>query len=193
MSGRPLAVLEAPLRVPNARQRVGDALWLYVSLVASSNPRGLVVRRADLLADSLSINEQLLNEWLVKLADTRLIEIQSPSPYLVIRLRFWPGASANRPEDGDPHREVPVGSAAAAAAEAATSKREDGGAGEGGALLRDAIAVIGAADPDEVARLVSAHPESVVLQALSRVEATPGTQIRKSKLALFRYLLGKLS
>ena len=76
---------------------------------------------------------------------------------------------------------------------AASSKQEDGGAGEGEALLREVVSALGEANTDEIRQLMGRFPAGIVREALRRVESTPPAQIRKSRLALFRYLLGKLS
>lgn len=194
-----LRVIEAPLRVPEARVQLGDALWLYVLLASIASYRGLVCRRPHRLAQDIGADEQQLAEWLDRLSKVELIEVQTPAPFLVIKLRAWSGSepseSEKTPDSGHPgsdaHIDVPVSSNAAAAA--ALSKREDGGQGEGEALLREVLAALDEADPVEFRQLLQQYPPDVVRRALRRVETTPPSQIRKSKTALFRYLLTKLS
>ena len=66
----------------------------------------------------------------------------------------------------------------------------DGGQGEGD--FRSAIrAVLPAADDAEIDRVLDRYPRAIIRKALERVNKTG--RIRKSKTALFRYLLCKLS
>jgi hypothetical protein len=55
------------------------------------------------------------------------------------------------------------------------------------------VSALDGADADEVRSLLAEFQKPVVLKALIRVKATPSSQIRKSKLALFRYLLAKFA
>jgi hypothetical protein len=52
--------------------------------------------------------------------------------------------------------------------------------------------VLGEEDVD-VRTLTRGIPHAIVRKALRRVRLTPASQIRKSRVALFRYLLAKLS
>ena len=109
-----------------------------------------------------------------------------------MKLNFWPGSdapksietSAGASESASSHKEVPVSSSKQAAA-----VLEDGGPGEGDRLVDEVARVVGGDDRDEIRQLVAAFPRLVVLRALVRVRTTPVHAIRKSKFALFRYLL----
>lgn len=198
LSDQARRVIEAPLRVTGGRVLVGDALWLYVTLASIANFRGIVCRRSDRLAEGLAIEESRLTEWLSRLETAGLVELQSGSPFLVIKLNPWsgspdPGATSG-PDSTRPaaslQSEVPVSSSVAAAA---SSNREDGGQGEGEALFAEVQAVLGDTDAAEFRDVHMQYAPAVVRQALRRVQTTPAAQIRKSKAALFRYLLAKLS
>ena len=193
--------LEAPLQVANARDRVGDALWLYLQFIVIANQRGLVMHRVGKLAERLAVPDDRVKGWISRLAESGLIEVLSPATYLVIKIRFWSGlisraTQESREKSSDSmqtHIEVPVSSSSAAAA-TFNQQAEDGGAGEGAeALLREALDELDGADPTEVRELLQQHPPDLVRRALVRVRGTPPFQIRKSKIALFRYLLTKLS
>jgi hypothetical protein len=191
-------IIEAPLHVPGGRVLVGDALWLYFMLASRANYRGVVCRQSDRLAEDLGLEEKQLAEWLDRLGNAGLIEVHAPKPYLVIKLLAWSDSEETErrkaPDlkpSGGTQMEVPVSSSNAAAA--ASSKQEDGGQGEGEALLHEVLAALDEADADEFRHLLRGRSPEVVRRALHRVQTTPPQQIRKSKAALFRYLLTKLS
>lgn len=195
-------VFEAPFRVPDARESVGDALWLYLRLALAANFRGIASRRLDRLAEESNASAVQIEASLSQLASVGLIEILSPAPFLVIKLRSWSGngfskrdeAPQNRSGGSTPAIDVPVRSSSAAAAPAINSNGEDGGQGEGEALLREIVEVLGHdADADEIRPLIQRLPVELVRRAIRRVQTTPDSEIRKSKLALFRYLLQKLA
>lgn len=194
------ALIGGLLAVPDFRANTGEAVWTYLALLKIANHRGVVCKRSEQVAAVLKTDEPTLLADLAKLSDLSLIRSLNPAPYLVIQLTMWPGKDAS-PEAPSPaaagprpvaHVEVPVSSEAAATASA--SQPEVGGQGEGGALLERVLAVLGSdADADEMREVVAAHEPELVRRALQRVEATPARQIRRSRTALFRYLLTKLT
>lgn len=192
----PLArrVVAAPLAVEDAVNRLGRSLWLHLYLVNVANHTGRACRNVEKVAADLKVGKEKIEKWLSRLVDTKLVDVISPSPFLVLKLRSWPGSEDEKPAsngESTPVRiDVPVSISNAAAA---SKQSEDGGAGEGGTLLREAMAVTEVAERNELAPLIERHSSMVVREALRRVKATPPSQIRKSKLALFRYLLAKLS
>ena len=194
------ALIGGLLAVPDFRSNVGDAVWTYLALLKAANYRGVVSKRSDQIAEMLKTDEPALIADLAKLSDLGLIRSLNPAPYLVIQLAMWPGKEEVPPpnvpvassETPAVRSEVPVSSAAAAAASA--SQQEVGGQGEGGALVDRVLAVLGPeADAVDMRDLVATYPVETVRRALTRVEATPARQIRRSKTALFRYLLTKLN
>ena len=155
--------------------------------------RVLVSERA-LLEECRATRDALVSA-LRTLEETRQIEILSPLPFLVLRLRSWssssnvralkmqPNSSSKREAQG----EVPVSSAAAA-----KQQREVGGAGEGEGLLDEVLAALGPeADRQEFRSILAGRHPSLIHRCLRRVQATK--HIRVSKPALFRSLLQKLS
>ena len=194
------ALIGGLLAVPEFRSNAGDAVWTYLALLKVANYSGVVSKRSDQVAAALKTDEPTLLADLAKLSDLGLIRSLNPAPYLVVQLAMWPGKEEVPPpnvpvassETPATHSEVPVSSAAAAAASA--SQPEDGGQGEGGELLDRVLAVLGPdADAEEMRETVGTYPAETVRRALQRVEATPARQIRRSKTALFRYLLTKLN
>lgn len=194
------ALIGGLLAVPEFRSNVGDAVWTYLALIKAANFNGVVSKRSEQVTPALMIDEPALLADLAKLTDLGLIRTLNPAPYLVIQLSLWPGKvdppRANTPAVSSEPRvaqaEVSVSSSAAAAASA--SQPEVGGQGEGGELLDRVLTVLGPeADAEEMRDLLGSHPEETVRRALQRVEATPARQIRRSRTALFRFLLTKLS
>lgn len=194
-------LVSAPLRIPLGVERIGRGLWLYLQLVALANRSGRICRTLDALGKDLGIEASAVSRWLDRLQESQLVEVESPAPYLVIRLRFWSGMEDRHGESGPAvsdqrhavHEVVPVGSSKQQPAASASSKLEDGGAGEGGSLLAEVLRVLGESDADEFQALLSEFPTTVILKALVRVKTTPESQIRKSKAALFRFLLAKFA
>ena len=191
------ALLERVVGIENGVSKLGRALWLYVILIIRAGDRGRVIRTTPHLAKDIGVSEDTLVTWLNRLRDAGLVEVQSPPPYLVTKLRFWPGRSSSRADMGPASSSksalrqgyVPVSSSKAAAA----AKREDGGVGEGETLLDQTIETLGSADREEIRALIENYPSELTRRALARVQNTPDAQIRKSREALFRYLLDRLS
>jgi hypothetical protein len=183
-------LLEAPLARTQGTSRIGTSLWLYLSLVLTASTQGIVVQSRARLADRLQVAEPEIDRWLTLLVGAKLVDVRSPSPYLVISLPFWPRNS----ELADSlHREVPVSSSYVRAATFIKKQQRDGGPGEGAELLAEARAILGESETAELEELFSHHPMHLIRRALHRVRLTPPDQIRKSKAALFRFLLAKFS
>jgi hypothetical protein len=195
------ALIGGLLALPEFRTTPGDSIWTYLALLNAANHRGVVCKRSDQIAVTLKTDEAMVLADLDKLSEVGLIRTLNPAPYLVIQLALWPGKSA-APDADVPiesgqqpvaHEEAPVSSGSAAAA-ASASPSEDGGRGEGDRLLDHVLAVLGSeADPGEMRDLLMDRAPEIVERALQRVESTPARQIRRSKTALFRFLLTKLT
>jgi len=181
-------VLEAPLAVAHGAERLGRALWLYLVLVLAANHRGIAIRSRDRLARELAVPEAAIDRWVDRLVDAKLIDLRSPSPFLVIQLRFW-----SRMQPSSAFLRGSAEAAAAASSKQIISKAGDRGQGEGEAIAAELRRVFGEADATELQPLVAGRPEAIVRQALERVNATPGWRIKKSRAALFRFLLKTLS
>ncbi len=197
------SVVEAPFLPKDGIQRIGRALWLYLHLLRIANHRGLALRTVERLGEELLLPKDTIEEWLRRLSRGKLVHLEAPPPFLVIKLPFWSGhgdpTNENRGQPSGSEAaalEVPVGSKQLPAA-AAFNQAGEGGAGEGEALVAEVARVLDGADADadadEIRALITEFPKPVVLKALIRVKTTPSAQIRKSKLALFRYLLAKFA
>jgi hypothetical protein len=189
-------VIEAPFASTDAIGRLGRSVWLYLHLVRVANEFGLAMRTVARLHEELVVPEAEVQDWLARLEKAKVIRIDSREPFLVIKLPFWSGtvparaASVAQPSgSGADALEVPV---SGKQQPAASSKQSgEGGLGEGGGLVAEISRVLDVIDHEEIRRTIAGVPNEVVLKALLRVKMTPTSQIRKSKLALFRYLLTK--
>ncbi len=189
-------MLAAPFTLPYAVKDLGRSLWLYLWLVLRANRLGLVCRTQCSLGSDLGSDEACLSDWLKRLEAASLITIEHPAPYLVIKLRFWPGIDTDSLDfrAAMPRAEAPGSKLLPEQQpEAAPAAGVDGGAGEGEGLLGEAERILGPGHEVELAEVVSHHGAALVRDSLRRVEKTPPSQIRKSRYALFRYLLIRLS
>lgn len=189
----PRTTIEALFASQSLLPRLANSYRLYLHLVRLATPWGLIIRSRKRFADDLAVSEQAIDRWVKRLSDARLIYVQVPSPFLVIRMRFWSSSSSSGVE-----KSTPAGREASTIEENAPGSEQPaaaalssgvGGLGEGAALAAEMREVLGEAGATEVAGLVNAYPPHVVRKALQRVRTTPQSQIRKSKAALFRYLL----
>jgi len=181
------ALLTAPFSLSRGPAALGRALWLYLACVLAANDQGLVICTAERFAGDLGVPESAIETWVKRLADAKLVVILSSAPYLTVRLPFWSAPS------------FPVAETAVLSAEERDSSysRQSSGAisfsgysGEG--ELRDGLhAVLPDADPAEIDRILTRYPHAILRKTLDRVEKTG--RIRKSKTALFRFLLAKYS
>ncbi len=186
-------LLGAPLKTKTPATTLGRAALLYLALVVAANSEGLVIRRTQQLAQDLAVSEAAIDRWVARLVQAKLISVLSASPYLTLRLLFWPAAAPSLEET---HEKTGSRQAPAESAAAATTKQQQqgvGGPGEGEDDARMAARVLGETDAAEVRDLIARQPASIVRKALAAVEATPAHRIRKSRLALFRFLLAKFS
>lgn len=180
--------------------RLASAVRLYLHLARLAAPWGTIIRSRKRLSDDIGVSEHAIDRWVKRLAEAKLIRVQVPSPFFVIRMHFWSGnkvisvekstSAGPKASDIDNAR----GSSSKLQEQAAALKGSgDGGPGEGAALIPEVRAVLGDTDAAEVAELLDQYPAHAVRKALNRVRLTPQSQIRKSKAALFRYLLVKFT
>jgi hypothetical protein len=158
------------------------------------NHRGLVLAdEASLLRESQGTSDQLRRS-LAELAESGAVELLSPLPFLVLRLRSWSAMNRSQEKTGlktRPLREAPID------ARGYKHTGEVGGAGEGEGsrrgIIGEVLETLGETDATAFARLLEFYSPSLIRAALRRVSRTKPGSIRTSRTALFRYLLGKLS
>ncbi len=184
--GIPRGCLDAVFRLEAREQRLASAIWLYLALLRIASRRGLVCRQLEKLADDLGSSADQIQEWLGTLHGAGLIEPTTPPPFLVIRLNFWPGETAQT-HDSAP---APYSYSSQASRENKSSSNSYSPEGSD-VLLKKILSVLGESDPESFRPVLQLYPDDVIRKALDRVQAAG--EIRKSKTALFRYLLGKLS
>lgn len=190
----PKAALAAPLLGERPTERLGMSLWLYVYLLSVANFRGIACRNIEKVIATLSIAETDLSTWLTRLAESGLIDVRSPSPFLVVKLRSWPDSEPSSIVNERGATESNSYSLLSNLEESSRAiAQEDGGAGEGDRLLQEILDTLGETDAGSFRRVLDHYSSSAIREALSRVRATPAEKVRKSKTALFRYLLAKRS
>lgn len=193
-------LLRAPFDTKMGAAHLGRAVWLYIALVLATNHEGLVIRPTARIAKDLSVPESEIETWLDRLVRANLVRVLSRSPFLTVRLRFWPNgtsslvakSAAATSDSNVSHREVPVSSSNSSKQAAAFQANRDGGQGEGmpsDVEIRDLLGD----ETLDVQELVRGVRPAVVRKALERVRLTPSSRIRTSKTALFRYLIAKFS
>ena len=183
-------LLEAALVREKPVENLGNALWLYVRLLTGSNFRGMLSRHIDKLAGDLSVTTERIEQWLKRLADVGLIEIQSPAPFLVIKLGMWSDSEV-KSVDCPPPTHSP-------AIELLNPKQSNSSYRQSGAhwpidaaLLAEILETLGEADGKSFEKAVELYSPHVIRKALDRVRQAKG--IRKSRTALFRHLLPRLA
>jgi hypothetical protein len=161
-----------------------------------ANHRGLVVLREPVLLDVLRASRGEMQSALISLERSKQLRVLSPLPYLVVALppRMWPSAPLEPLKTGPNPRPRPSRGYSYSFHKHNQSKAiaiEDGGAGEGGSLLEEILATLGESDPRPFRGVLEHFPAAKIRAALVRVRATPPGKLRKSRTALFRYLLAR--
>ncbi|MCB1280203.1 MAG: hypothetical protein KDB18_01615 [Salinibacterium sp.] len=192
----PIHALDAAFALPNAVASLGRALWLFVTLVRHAGYGGTVIRTQDRLIEELGITENDLTAWLERLSTAGLIRVQSPLPYLVCRIRSWPGSKGESRVSASnamafPERRIEKSNSNAGNT-LSGSKAMVGKGGVGERDLRElAREVLGPDIEAELPAILARHPEDRIRRAIDRVQNTPREKIRKSRVALFRYLVSR--
>lgn len=194
-------------------------LPLLVTLCLLANPKsGRVLVTKQVLTGFLEVNDETLESDLQKLGEKGHIEIESDCEYLVLSVLSWSNRrrftdSSEASKEGKAERSALQGvsaerSSSSPAVEAAKQDNagpeqktgvgergpERGEEGWRGPLLNRLLRVVNA--PGERASYESfcrEYPRGILEEALDRVEKTPGHRIRKSRGALFVYLVKTLS
>lgn len=170
---------------------------LLQHLRSRSNHRGLVIVRAQVLEDALHASFEEVHHALVTLEREKHLRILSPLPFLTVALprRMWPGTKAepaeNAPQTGAPDARGHSYSFHNQSIESKAIAIEDGGVGEGETLLQEILAGLGESDPSSFRGVLEHYSPAAIRAVLTRVGATPPERVRKSRTALFRYLLAK--
>jgi hypothetical protein len=169
---------------------------LLETLRGRASRRGLVIVRQEVLEHEVHASEAQLRDALAALEREEQLRVLSPLPYLVVALprRMWPSAPPNPSKTGPNPRPKPSRGYSYSFHKHNQSKAiaiEDGGLGEGDSLLEEILATLGESDPKPFRAVLEHFSAAKIRAALVRVRATPPEKLRKSRTALFRYLLAR--
>ncbi len=185
-------LLEAALVGERPVVKLGNARWLYVRLLTAASYHGTICRHIGKLATDLSVTTERIEQWLKRLSDVGLIEIQSASPFLVIKLGMW----SDSPQDAGDSKAVANSypKQLLHKQQLNNSYRHEEEGVERSAnddLLGEILETLGESDTASFEKAVQLYSPSVIRAALHRVRRTQG--IRKSRTALFRHLLPRIA
>jgi hypothetical protein len=163
-------------------------------LQVRANHRGQVVARSAWLEEALACSFQELEAALDALAADGSVEIISPLPWLIAKVRKDGPAVAPPVESWSGSPEKPRDSRASGYSYSKLSSnrldesyRQPGNA----TLLREILDTLGETDPTTFEGAIKNFAPEVIRKALDRVRRT--RSLRKNRTALFRYLLTKLA
>jgi len=147
-------------------RRMREGIWLYLALLARLGP-GRDVDTVEIaeLARTMGLPEGMVRSALGHLRKHRYVEIDRYEGRLRVRVRGLPPPAPAEPKPAGPPRAFSVAKLARALGE----KR----------------------DTDALGQAVETHPDDVIRRALAAALKVPADQIRRSRTALFLYLLKK--
>lgn len=168
---------------------------LLAALLARANERGLVLAREEALLEELHLDRPQLREVITEAAAAGQLDVLAPLPFLVARLPgSWPGRSS-RTSKMTAKTAAPAARADSFQSSLSQSKlfvkesyRQQPADQE--ALLREILDTLGESDPALFRGALKRYSPEQIRTVLHRVVRNPG--IRKSRTALFRYLLPRL-
>lgn len=151
-------------------RRIRQAIWLYVYLLLAANPR-TGKRLLDLagVARDMGLQEGTIRSWLGHLRKRGYVRVERVAGHLRVTIHRW-RPSVVRPAPAEP----------------TTSPRH-----ARPRLTAGHLASRLGADKDDpfFADIVATAPAGVLRETMEEVLAVPADRIRKSRAALFRYLI----
>lgn len=165
---------------------------LLACLESHANNRGVVIAGEEALLRELAAGREVVASELGKLERAGFVEVLSPFPFLVLKLKKWSGERANAGESG-----VSAYSHSKQLLQQQQLKdsyrqgREGEIASVDQGLLREILETLGETDAASFEKAVELYSPHVIHTALNRVRRARG--IRKSRTALFRHLLPRLA
>ena len=153
-------------------RRMRQALWLYLFLLLAAQPRsGRRLLDPKAVAQAMGLKEATIRSWLGHLRRYGYLTSEREGRLVWIQLAKWRPNSRNR--DSEPQSPDP------------------GPAGVGSPLeaIELARALGEPSDSKTIDDLLVTYSPDVLKAALNKVQKVPESQIRKSRLALFRYFL----
>lgn len=151
-------------------RRMRQAVWLYLYLLLAANPEtGRRLLALPLVAQDMGFSEGTVRSWLGHLRKAGYVRVERIAGNTRVTLHRWrtpkPVSGAGEPRTGRRRSEPQL-----------TAKR-----------LAERL---GAAPDDPFfAGIVSSASQDALREVLEEVLAVPATRIRKSRAALFRYLI----
>jgi len=186
------ALLTAPFADARGPVPLGRAVWLYLACVLAANDQGLVICTVERFSRDLGVPESAIEAWVKRLADAKLVVILSSAPYLTVRLPFWSARSFPVAETAMLSAEKTDSSYSKQSSGAISFPGNSGDRGPGEGDLRAGLrSVLPDADAAEIDRILTRYPHGILRKTLDRVGKAG--RIRKSKTALFRFLLARFS
>ena len=154
-------------------------------LESHANTHGLVIARQDEILREVGGSQATAASILDVLEHDGVVEILSPLPFLVLKLKKWSGVAANT---GGPGPSAYSHSKQLLETQPLKdSLRPNADA----SLLREILETLGETDAASFEKAVELYSPHVIRTALNRVRRA--RDIRKSRTALFRHLLPRLA
>lgn len=159
---------------------------LFQVLEEQAKPDGLAMIREPELIERLRTTPGWIRKSLRDLEAAGRIRILSRLPFLTLKLVSWSGQCSKSA----------IPKASSYSFKHLTDKSiaiegEDRGTGEGEGLLQEILETLGESDPTTFRGALDHYPAATIRSVLERVRATPNEKLRKSRTALFRYLLAQ--
>jgi len=154
---------------------------LLVILRSRAGPRGVASVHEDILAKGAEASKEEVGAGLERLGRAGLLQILTPAPFLVLKVRSWSG-SGRKPANSRP---------SAYSYSSSINRLNESYRQPGQTLLREILDTLGEIDPTSFEGAVRNFSPEVIRKALDRVRRA--RSFRKNRTALFRYLLTKLS
>ena len=158
-------------------------------LNSHANKRGMVVITEETLLREIGANNERASTELAKLERAGLLEILTPLPFLVLKLRKWPGRAEEAEVSSYSAYSYPKLLQPKQLKDSYRPEREDHASDP--RLLQEILETLGETDHSSFEKAVELYSPAVIRAALDRVRRAQG--IRKSRTALFRHLLPRLA
>lgn len=164
---------------------------LLALLEAHANRKGLVLSTEKQLVQELGTGRDVLAGGLKALEVDGTLDILSPLPFLVVKLKKWSGKSTRAADSGASAYSYAKLFQSQQMKESYRQEPEHPSGSSSKDLLQEVLETLGETDAAAFRRAVELYAPHIVRTALDRVRRTRG--IRKSRTALFRHLLPRLA
>jgi len=155
---------------------------LLAVLRTRAKSRGIVPVSGETLAQEVGVPKEEVGAALDRMERAGLLRILAPFPFLVLKLRSWSG-KPKKPESFQPP--------AYSYSKLSSKRLNESYRPSDDALLGEILETLGETDPSSFEGAIRNFSPDVIRKALDRVRRT--RSLRKSRTALFRYLLTKLT